>query len=487
MIDEWTNQIHRGDMRGVLGEMPADSVHMAMTSPPYWQLRDYGSEVTSEWGGDPSCDHDWTTKTTPPQGGENTDDNPPGVNGNAATQRSRLRGGDGVDSRYCPLCGAWEGQFGLEPDVSLYVDHIVEVGEAIKRVLRPDGSWWLNLGDTYDSTGAGLGLGEKQLGLIPQRAVIALQEAGWTVRNVVIWEKVNPMPSPVKDRLTTTTERLFHLTPNPQYYYDLDAIREPHKASSIKRATRADNRHEHSERQSLDNEETLDPEQFVHPNGKNPGDVIELPVKPYPEAHFAAYPPKLCTKPIKASAPKKVCASCGTPYTRQTEDIPLWEMDPEDVNRKQAKRALELADEHDLSTEHLKAARTVNIGNSDGSDGNPYHRVGDDVARLAKEAQDVLGGYYREFAFSGVASEHTGWEQQCDCDTDETRPGIVLDPFAGSGSTLLRAKQLDRRFIGVELNPEYVALAQKRVGLAVEHPEYLRDDDNQAGLESFAQ
>lgn len=440
MNEEWINAVHVGDCLDVLPTFPESSVHMVMCSPPYYGLRDYG-----------------------------------------------------VDE-----------QIGLEDDLSEYIESLVDVGRAIRRVLRPDGSWWLNLGDSYatnrNNTGAGdavggvpdshnasrgVGsLGRKQKMLVPHRVAIALQEDGWVVRNDVTWVKPNPMPSSVKDRLNTTTEMLFHLTPNPDYWYDLDAIREPHKSASIHRSRREDNRHEHSARQSVANEETLNPDQFSHPNGKNPGDVFEIPTLSFPESHFAVYPPALCTKPIKATAPPLVCADCGQPYERETEELRLWERDPETIEREQARRAVELANEHGLTEQHFAAARAVGIGDSDSGEGYPYDRVDAETAHLAQEVGDALGSYYREFSCSGTETADSEWVSACDCETEETKAGIVLDPFVGAGTTLLEAKRLQRRFVGVDLNPAYADLSRVRVGLAAEDPSTQRSDD-QRGLESY--
>lgn len=269
-IGEWVGDIHKGDVLDVLNKMPSESVDCVVTSPPYWQLRDYGEQVESVWGGNPDCEHDWQIQKISPQGGKNINDNPPDVGGNQHTQTTRLRGGDGIESKKCLMCQAWRGQLGLEPTVEQYVQNMVTVGRAIERVLQPEGSWWLNIGDTYDTEGEGLGLGRKQKSLVPQRVGIGLQEAGWTVRNDVTWEKTNPTPNPVDDRLNTTTEVLYHMTKNPQYYYDLDSVKEPRVTGK---------------------------------GAKNPGDVITTSTEPYPEAHFAVFPPEVPELPIKATCP----------------------------------------------------------------------------------------------------------------------------------------------------------------------------------------
>jgi DNA modification methylase len=363
MIDDWTQDIHQGDVVETLAEMPESSVHMAMCSPPYYGLRDYGED----------------------------------------------------------------GQIGLEESLDEYIQNLVDVGEELRRVLRPDGSWWLNLGDSY--------AGDKNKMLVPHRTAIALKEAGWIVRNDVTWVKPNPMPQSVKDRLNTTTEQVFHLPQKPDYWYDLDAIREQY-SESMKRRAEAGYKHKHGGAEDDGWEGThhrgglLDKSKeygdHMNPAGKNPGDVFEVTTKPFPDAHFAVYPPELCEKPIKATAPPKVCAACGAPYER-------------DVEREPGK--------YDYSD------RAENVGNGQQASGTQLETP---------------------------TTEHVGWDQTCDCDTDDTQPGIVLDPFAGAGTTCLVAKRLGRRFVGIDLNPEYVAMAQKRVGVTVDEPERLLDENETA-------
>jgi DNA modification methylase len=449
--NEWINQIHEGDIRTVLDALPASSIHCAVTSPPYYSLRDYG--------------HD--------------------------------------------------DQIGLEPTVSEYIEQLVTVGRKLRRVLRPDGSWWLNLGDSYAGSGGAGGqwthessgsaqyrgtagnatngpLNESSLTrkckmLVPHRVALALIDDGWIVRSDAVWAKKNGMPSSVKDRLNETKEFVFHLTPQPDYWFDLDAIREPHAASSIERddyeytsaggqATQCPGEH----REQV----TLDDEQGLHPNGKNPGDVFDVAVAQCSAAHSAVFPEQLIKPPIKAGCPPHVCAACGTPYIRDTAEEPLT-LDGDTVpERPQTCRALALARQADLTDEHLQACRAVGIGDvgtgkhCQTGTGNNDERV----ERLAAEAKDVLGGYFREF--TGARQTTQGWTPQCDCETDETEPGIVLDPFAGAGTTCRVAKRLGRRFVGIEVNPEYVALAQQRAGIGVDEPERL-SEDRQLGLTAF--
>lgn len=404
-VGDWTGDIHQGDAVELLSEMPADSVHMAMCSPPYWGLRDYG-----------------------------------------------------VD-----------GQIGLEDSLDTYIESLVAVGDELRRVLRDDGSWWLNLGDSFAGSRRGqwdtdgdqtkesyspdpgelserrVSLPRKSKMLVPHRVAIALQDAGWVVRSDAIWAKPNSMPHPVKDRLNEEKEFIFHLTPEPQYWFDLDAIREPHKEASLNSdpsrfASAGKQGHAMPQEDGSRESVGVKADDALHPNGKNPGDIVEVPVRPFPNAHFAVYPPELCEMPIQATAPERVCVACGTPYIRESEVV----------------------------------EREV-------AGGSPA--IPEEEAAYNRKSGNHQGDYGDRGGFTQPTEREIGpWEQQCDCETDATEAGIVLDPFAGAGTTCLVAKDHGRRFIGLELNADYVAMAQKRVGVTVDEPQRLLDDDEQATL-----
>jgi DNA modification methylase len=380
---DWTNSVLTGDVRDRLADLPASSVHCVMTSPPYFGLRNYNHE----------------------------------------------------------------DQIGLEESLDEYIRELVAVGDDLRRVLRDDGSWWLNLGDSYGDN--------KQKLLVPHRVAIALQEDGWTVRNDVTWVKPAPMPQSVKDRLNTTTEQVFHLTPRPDYWYDLDAIREPHAESSHERMA-SDAPVKPTPQRVLEQAHAqsggVNEDGDLHSAGKNPGDVFEVTTKPFPDAHFAVYPPELCEKPLKASCPPQVCADCGAPYEREVEEKPRELPD--------SGRVWDEMSGQYRTVESVKRIEDKNTGGGTRRNGDPVTAIGTD----------------REFK---------GWRQTCDCDTDDTEPGIVLDPFAGAGTTLLKAKELGRRFVGIELNPEYADMARARVGLAPHEPAHVRDDDAQQGFEAY--
>jgi DNA modification methylase len=410
----WTNQIHEGDALDVLDELPESSIHSVVCSPPYYGLRDY-----------------------------NHDD-----------------------------------QLGLEPTVEKFVEQLVTVGQKLQRVLRPDGSWWLNLGDSYAGSGRGQwntpsddvkesyvpdqrtfpnredSVTRKSKLLVPHRVAIALIDDGWLVRSDAVWAKPNPMPSSVKDRLNETKEFVFHLTPQPDYWFDLDAVREPHKDESF---DRAENGYQGAKTWATDHlpdrdgaERTHNFDKPLHPGGKNPGDVFDVPVAQCPEDHYATFPEELIEPPIKATCPPHVCAACGTPYEREVvEESVTLDMDAE-PERPQTRRALDKARQAGLTDEHLQACRAVGFSDAGagkvcqtGAGSNAKH-----VQQLAAEAKDVLGGYFREFC--GTRRVSKGWTSGCECDTDETETGIVLDPFAGMGTTCRVAKRHSRRFVGVE-------------------------------------
>ena len=224
--------ILQGHVLEVLPTLPDESVHCVVTSPPYWGLRTYGTPP-QVWGGRPGCIHEWETATIPSGNGQVTH---PMVaktlNEASATRSPRL-------STSCRQCGAWKGELGLEPTPDLYVDHLADVFDAVHRVLRSDGTLWLNLGDTSlhhpagltgakrwksstlvvrDHTGAEQagsidkrtpGLKEKDLVGIPWKVAFELQRRGWYLREDCIWAKKNPMPEPVRDRPTRSHEYVF--------------------------------------------------------------------------------------------------------------------------------------------------------------------------------------------------------------------------------------------------------------------------------------
>jgi DNA modification methylase len=292
------------DALNALRNMPNESVHCCVTSPPYWQLRDYGMT----------------------------------------------------------------GQIGLEKTLDAYIQAVTAVFREVKRVLRADGTLWLNLGDTYatnsprvrdneflgdhphhksqaDSSYMLGTLKDKDLVGVPWRVAFALQSDGWYLRSDIIWHKPNPLPESIKDRPTKAHEYVFLLSKSPRYYYDVDAIREPHLDASL-RKRHAPWKGKQWRGTPHGDMQNLKPAQLCHPLGKNKRDVWTIPVYGFKGAHFSTFPERLVEPCVLAGSPKD---------------------------------------------------------------------------------------------------------------------GVVLDPFAGSGTTLIVAVRLGRRAIGIELKKEYAELARERL------------------------
>ena len=293
-----------GDVRDALRELPDESVQCVVTSPPYWSLRDYGVPP-SVWG-----ERDDVDGCPPHAWGDDT--------------RSNAWG-----TAICSRCSAWRGVLGMEPTPDLYVLNMVEVFREVRRVLRSDGTVWLNLGDCY-ATGAGKvgtspgggaqgerwarglgpmtqpnrmpipGLKPKDLIGIPWRVAFALQADGWYLRSDIIWAKPNPMPESVTDRPTKAHEYIFLLSKSARYYFDREPIREPVKPTSGK-INGAPLRGAHVLKEG--SRRTAKREYDVI-KGANRRSVWTVSTKPFPGAHFATFPPALVTPCILAGAPE---------------------------------------------------------------------------------------------------------------------------------------------------------------------------------------
>lgn len=344
------NQIQQHNVLTTPWPLASESVDMTLTSPPYWGLRDYGVP----------------------------------------------------------------GQIGMEPTWQEYVANIVQVCREVRRVLRPWGTLWLNLGDTYYSgkgrNGASwstrnsgniyssgvnyaqegttrpqdapqLGLKPKDLVGIPWRVAFALQEDGWYLRQDIVWSKANPMPESVTDRCTKAHEYIFLLAKRPDYFYDHEAIKEP--ASELTRPRRAKG----GQKTSQAGRKMAEHGTGIKANGsfydatdgmverRNKRSVWHMASTGYSEAHFATFPEALATSCILAGTSQYHCNICGTPQIRMEQ----------------------------------------------------------------------------------------GWTKLCNCPTELAVPGIVFDPFMGAGTTAIQALAHGRRFSGLELNPRYITLADRRL------------------------
>lgn len=357
------DQVIQGSCLDVLKTLPDRIVDCCVTSPPYYGLRDYG---TGTWvGGDPNCPHRRLSKYSAST-----------ITGHA---QEELAGnvGDAIYHSVCPLCGAvrQDEQIGLEDSPEEYIEKLTQVFHEVKRVLKDDGTLWLNIGDSYAGSGKGRNgdgtasvdenskqatsvgtiLGNlkrsnsgdaknKDLIGIPWMLAFALRDDGWYLRQDIIWHKPNPMPEPVKDRCVKSHEYIFLLSKKPHYYFDYEAIQED---ALCKDDNRGCGRIEYDgKRKSGGVTSTKAQVSFVTiVEKRNKRDVWSVTPKPVKEAHFATFPEELI----------KPCILAGS-----------------------------------------------------------------------------------------------------------RRDGVVLDPFFGSGTTGRVAESLNRRYLGIELNPEYIQIAKKR-------------------------
>lgn len=373
-------EIREGDCLTSLRAMPAGSVQTCVTSPPYWGLRDYGH-------------------------------------------------GD---------------QLGMEETPDQFVANLVAVFAEVRRVLRDDGTLWVNLGDTYagywgdktakakgerssaDTNGwtngfnmnakpsfhdafDGAGIKPKDLCGIPWQVAFALRADGWYLRSEIIWAKPNPMPESVTDRPTKAHEQVFLLSKSPRYFYDADAVRE--EWADERKGGSATMSLAYSEQSGRNGDSGLGP--APNYSGRNKRTVWTVATQPFSGAHFATFPPKLIEPMVLAGSPPKCCGECGAPWERVVERKPM-------VVEPTKKRAeWQGADDH---------ART---------------QVGGTMTQ-APESKTV------------------GWQPTCD-HNDDTGSSVVLDPFSGSGTTGMVALRHDRSYIGLELNPEYAELSRNRI------------------------
>ena len=359
--------INKDVLRG-LQCLPDNYIDMIITSPPYWGLRNYNDE---------------------------------------------------------------EKQLGMEDTPEEFVDNLVKVFREVKRVLRDDGTVWLNLGDSYSSGGRttttnqslrgdkdygvtrpkpSKGIKPKDLIGIPWRVALALQQDGWYLRQDIIWHKPNPMPESVKDRCTKAHEYIFLLSKNVKYYFDNEAIKEDSKYHG--KDKRSDKGNIRYEGKRTSNKDTKAQQSFVTINPKkNKRSVWTITTKPFKGAHFATFPMDLIEPCVLAGCPEKICVGCGKPYERVMQRPKQLEVD-----------------------------RNKRSGLDD-------RKVG-----------GVLDKYNRENPPIDL-----GLQKQCDCETNETKAGTVLDPFGGSGTTGIVAVNHNRHAVLCELNQEYIDLAKERI------------------------
>lgn len=421
------NKIYVGSCFDILKSWPNDFIHTAVTSPPYYGLRDYGLEPAI-WDGDPACDHKFNDYVRPGKQGGWTNTN----------QYSKF---DKTTHGFCEKCKAWRGQLGLEPTPEMYIDHLVQIFRELRRCLRPDGTFWLNLGDSYAGGGKGWnvqaessfkrhlggqeekfnngqkpptyitgkqenGIKPKDLIGIPWMAALALRTDGWYLRSEIIWSAPDKCPESAKDRPTRIHEQIFLLTKRKDYFYDYFAIKEPTTS-------------QHKPAPGSRYEGAL----WVADQRKNKRSVWTVcaepavqygPMSRVPAAvnHHAAFPEDLISPCVLAGTSEKgCCPDCGTPWFRVIE------------------KKMEVA------------------ANGNGSENGSSDMEVDETEPVQYESPTLS----------------IGWEPGCKCGKQETIPCLAFDPFMGSGTVALVARKNGRSYLGTEKNPVYADVAARRL------------------------
>ena len=397
-----------------MADLPDNCVQCVVTSPPYWGLRKYEGAQDSVWGGKEDCAHQFNVV----RGVEHP---PPGASFALGAKLSKAVGFTSQNG-VCSLCGAWKGSYGLEATPEMYVQHSVEILREIRCVLREDGVVFWNIGDSYAGSGSpgGGALKPKDLCLVPFRVAIGAQEDGWWVRSVIIWHKPNPMPESVKDRPTESHEYILMLTKSAKYYWDMEAVRE--KNSNPQRTNFVSGARTYGKNKDRNDNDLGERSKAFAANGRNIRSVWTFATQPFKGAHFATFPEKLPELCIKAATPEVGCCSkCGTPWERVVE-------------------------KHEYPPEVFTKARRPRD-----------NLVRSSVTSDGRGSSGKLQKWLNENPLKTL-----GWQPQCKCNAEKI-PSIVLDPFAGSGTTLKVASELGRRAIGYEISEEYCKLAVERI------------------------
>lgn len=520
------NSIYEGDSLEVLKTFPSECVDMIITSPPYWNLRQY-AWTNIDKSLDPPCKHEKVNNV-------------------------------------CVKCGAVyiPGMIGLETTIKEYVDKMVEIFTECRRVLTDYGTLWLNYGDTYSHTGGtrekdekcgkfeqkktvmgvypkrnnanACGIKQKSMCMIPERVAMRLVDDGWVLRNKIIWLKPSIVPQSCKDRMTHNWEYIYFFTKKPRGYYFEQQFEEcksgtPQAENDRKRMLAGRTTYEKGKHKGSGLQTPFIAGSII--KGKpmrNKRAVWKISSQAVKEAHFATMPMKLLETPIKAGCPELVCTGKQSPVTKQiTRPTEAFNIRIRDVKEGRDKHTDRIAsddevadyDESEYKENKMKQEYTETL--IDGC-GQPVTKIfekeysPDKVDRAGKKALETRvnigqrGDYTVEETqidgcgkpvipeiekktikigkvketsklhtnpntnfqdgetFSGAIShlevdrKPTTTATHCSCGSP-FRKGIVLDPFGGSGTTAIVARALDRDYVLIELNPEYIKIAEKRL------------------------
>ena len=315
-----TQIILQGHALEILKDIPDEFFDTVITSPPYWSLRDYSVEPLI-WDGKDGCEHSFNEYNA-----KLLHENRQGLEGSTIGNneyRKQLHGFGNAKAGFCSLCGAWRGSLGLEPTFQLYLDHLMQIMGECKRVMKPTGCMFINLGDSYggsqsggieDNKAAKHGTGATSLGNhrpskdvlpkslvgIPERFAIRMtDELGMIRRNTIIWYKRSCMPSSAHDRFTVDFEYVYFFTRQGDYWFEQQF--EPHLTPIGKPR----NRNKESTNQGYPQGDRFSPGERTGygEQGRNRRCVWDIPAKPFKGAHFAVFPPGLVEPMLKAGCP----------------------------------------------------------------------------------------------------------------------------------------------------------------------------------------
>lgn len=456
MIEEYKNKIFHGDCLEVLKTLPDKIVSCCVTSPPYYGLRDYG---TGTWvGGDANCPHRRLSKRS-----DHT------ITGHAQ-EELEANVGDAIYKTVCPLCGAVrvDKQIGLEETPEEYIRKLVAVFHEVKRVLKEDGTLWVNIGDSYASNGGGSGYESEKLSKkqrsnrgsytvvtkqnkthnckpkdligIPWMLAFALREDGWYLRQDIIWHKPNPMPESVKDRCTKSHEYIFLLSKNPQYYFDHEAIQED---ASQKKQKHELNSTGYDCSKFADEEQESKIRQGM--NKKRGSNIIAVR-RNLPDRHRFVQFLKNHSSIDSLSEYASVKRTTVEHWFREDESgfsypsIDDWES------------IRDFLDDYSQEFSEIDWMMSDISYETDAVDKNFNGK------RNKRDVWSVTTKAVKEAHFATYPEELITPCILAGCPKD----GIVLDPFFGSGTTGRVATKFNRNYIGIELNKEYIDIGKKR-------------------------
>jgi len=456
------------------------------------------------WGGSDSCEHEWGEEQIAreeagwqrwkPNDGRKH--NTVAIRTNADSKPSQ--------GAFCRYCHAWRGSLGLEPTPELYIAHMAEVFREVKRVLRSDGTCWVNMGDSYAGSGpsgasyqskttiaragkkqdgafriskrlgergltyankkpiAPPGLKPKDLCGMPWRLAFALQADGWWLRSEIIWHKPNPMPESVRDRPTKAHETVFLLTKAARYYYDADAVRESYKPESAERYRYAlqDTCNTYGQHKpGFKAREKTTKTRPPNPAGRNRRTVWTIPTAAFPGSHFATFPPALI-EPMILTSPTKCCAVCGAGWERVTE-----KRETDEKHRLGAGWATHDGGHGSIHREgreqevtYQPVIATTTLGFRPACD-----CLFPAWVPTPRQGKDETDAAYALRIFPVLVEQCQLMAIYESAEPEDTVPAVVLDPFVGSGTTIMVALRHGRNAIGLELSEEYAEMARRRI------------------------